>query len=213
MKILAVSDNEVGLLHSPAIKSRFKDVELVVSCGDLQFNYLEFIINALDVPMYYALGNHAFRLDHSDGTKQTTPCGAINLHQRVVRDCTGILLAGVEGSILYNYGPYQYSQGDMWMKVLTLVPGLLINKLRYGRYLDLFVTHAPPWKIHDASDRPHVGIKAFLWLDKVFQPLYHLHGHIHVYRQDAIVETQLQKTSVVNTYGYKLIAIPNEGIQ
>jgi Icc-related predicted phosphoesterase len=212
MKILAVSDAEVGLIHSPGVRSRFKDVDLIISCGDLQFNYLEYIINALDVPMYYVLGNHAFRLDRADGARQTSIWGATNLHQQVIRDCSGILLAGIEGSILYNFGPHQYSQGDMWLKVIGLIPGLLINKIRYGRYLDIFVTHAPPWKIHDSNDRPHMGIKAFLWLDKVFQPLYHLHGHIHVYRQDATIETQIGKTKVINTYGYRVITLPGERI-
>ncbi len=212
MKILAVSDTEVGLIHSPGVRSRFKDVDLIISCGDLQFNYLEYIINALDVPMYYVLGNHAFRLDRADGARQTSIWGATNLHRNVIHDCSGILLAGIEGSILYNFGPHQYSQGDMWLNVIGLIPGLLINKIRYGRYLDIFVSHSPPWKIHDCSDRPHMGIKAFLWLDKVFQPLYHLHGHIHVYRHDATIETQIGKTIVMNTYGYRVITLPGERI-
>lgn len=213
MKILAVSDKEVGLLNSPEIKPRFKDINLIISCGDLQFNYLEYIINGLDVPMYYVLGNHAFRMDRSDGSRQTELCGAINLHQRVIRDCTGLLVAGVEGSLLYNFGPHQYSQGDMWLKVITLLPMLIYNKIRYGRYLDVFVTHAPPWKIHDGSDRPHQGIKAFLWLDQVFQPRFHLHGHIHVYRQDTIIETLVGKTRVINVYGHRVINMPDEHIR
>lgn len=213
MKILAISDKEVGLLYNPEIKARFKDVNLIISCGDLQFNYLEYIINGLDVPMYYVLGNHAFRMDRSDGSRQNELCGAINVHQRVIRDCSGLLIAGVEGSLLYNYGPHQYSQGDMWLKVIALFPILIYNKIRYGRYLDVFVTHAPPWKIHDASDRPHQGIKAFLWLDKVFQPRFHLHGHIHVYRQDTVIETLVGKTRVINVYGHRVINIPEEHIR
>ena len=40
---------------------------------------------------------------------------------------------------------------------------------------------------------------------KVFQPAYHLHGHIHVYTPQTTVETQLGKTSILNTYGYRRI--------
>jgi Icc-related predicted phosphoesterase len=127
----------------------------------------------------------------------------VNLHQRVVEDDTGLLLAGLEGCLHYNNGPYQYSQSEYWMKVFRLVPGLLINKLRTGRYLDIFVTHAPPWKIHDADDLPHRGIKAYRWLIDVFKPAINLHGHIHVYRQDTVTQTQVGETKVINTYGYR----------
>ena len=72
----------------------------------------------------------------------------------------------------------------MWAFAISMVPALLVNKIRYGRYLDIFISHAPPWKIHDMEDLAHHGIKAFNWLIQVFKPLYHFHGHIHVYRSD-----------------------------
>ena len=92
----------------------------------------------------------------------------------------------------------------MWMHVVRLVPGLLRNRLFYGRFLDIFVTHAPPWGIHDGPDYPHIGIKAFRWLIRVFKPQYHFHGHIHVYKPNMITETQFGATNVVNTYGYRV---------
>jgi Icc-related predicted phosphoesterase len=90
----------------------------------------------------------------------------------------------------------------MWQHVFSLVPGLLVNRLRYGRFLDFFVTHAPPLGIHDMHRLPHQGIRAFRWLLKTFQPKYHLHGHIHVYRDTTQTETRLGNTLVVNTYGF-----------
>ncbi len=35
MKVLAVSDVEVDMIYSPLITQRFKDVDLVIGCGDL----------------------------------------------------------------------------------------------------------------------------------------------------------------------------------
>ena len=93
----------------------------------------------------------------------------------------------------------------MWTNVFSLVPALLRNKLLHGRYLDLFVSHAPPWQIHDQQDLPHNGIRAFRWLDKVFKPKIHLHGHIHVYRSDTVRETVYYNTKVINCYGYREI--------
>ena len=90
----------------------------------------------------------------------------------------------------------------MWRYVIGLVPGLLRNRIACGRYLDVFVSHAPPWGIHDQPDLPHQGIKAFRWLLEVFRPAYHFHGHIHVYHSDTITRTQFHATQVINSYGF-----------
>lgn len=200
MKILSVSDEEVGLVYSAQIAARFKGTAMAISCGDLNCSYLDYISSMLNVPMYYVLGNHV-GTDDENG-----PPGGMNLHRRCVRNPeTGLLLAGLEGSLQYNSGPHQYSQEDMWFLAWDMSLRLLINKRRYGRYLDILVTHAPPWRIHDADDRPHNGIKAFNWLIRVFQPALHLHGHIHVYRQDTVRETQVGVTRVINTFGYRFL--------
>lgn len=207
MRILSVSDTEIGFIYSPMIMERFQSIDLVISCGDLPYYYLEYIVSMLNIPLYYVRGNHASKVEITTGGERTSPWGAINLNQHVVEDDTGLLLAGLEGCVQYNRGPYQYTQDQYWNKVFRLVPGLMINKLRFGRYLDVFVTHAPPWKIHDDNDLPHQGVKAFNWLIKVFQPTLHLHGHIHVYRRDVITQTQIGATKVINTYGYRELEI------
>lgn len=207
MRILAVSDTEIGFIYSPMVVERFQNVDLVISCGDLPYYYLEYIVSMLNVPMYYVRGNHASKVEFTTAGERTSPWGATNLHRRTCEDDTGLLLAGLEGSLQYNQGPYQYTQSEYWMQAFSLVPSLLINKMRFGRYLDILVTHAPPWKIHDESDRPHQGIKAFRWLINVFQPAYALHGHIHIYRQDTSTMTQVNNTRVINTYGFKELEI------
>jgi len=113
------------------------------------------------------------------------------------------VFAGVEGSLRYRPGPFQYTQREMWWHVFSLVPALLRNKLVYGRYIDVFVTHAPPRGIHDKDDLTHQGIDAFRWFIKVFKPDYHFHGHIHVYRPDEVTESLFGSTQVINTFGHK----------
>jgi hypothetical protein len=98
-------------------------------------------------------------------------------------------------------------QSAMWLQVFSLVPALLINKLRYGRFLDIFISHAPPWHIHDKDDPPHQGVKAFIWLLKIFKPLYLIHGHMHVYRSDEVILTRVGDSQVLNTYGYKELVL------
>ncbi len=203
MKILAVSDVVLSLLYNAHVVQRFPDVDVLIGCGDLPYYYLEYLISTLNRPLYYVRGNHASRVEYGVSGERVAPLGGVDLHRRCVRTESGLLLAGVEGSLVYNYGPYQYSQATMWWYVLSLVPALLWNKLRRGRFLDVFVTHAPPWRIHDQDDLPHQGIKAFQWFDRVFQPAYHLHGHIHVYQSDTITLTRLGHTQIVNTFGYR----------
>ncbi len=203
MNLLSISDKRYKLIHSPQVRERFPDVDFVIACGDLPYYYLEYIFETLEVPLFFVRGNHNHLEEfHAAGVRRS-PQGALDLHQRNVH-WQGILLAGVEGSVRYNNrGYFQYTQSEMWGHVITLVPRMLLNRMRYGRYLDIFVSHAPPWEIHDKPDLTHQGIKAFRWLLKVFQPQYHFHGHVHVYQVDTQTETQLGATRVINTYGFR----------
>jgi Icc-related predicted phosphoesterase len=204
MKILSVSDQIDPRIYSDSLKERFSEIDLVISCGDLSYIYLEYIISVLNRPLYFVHGNHDQLEELNHGKSRSYPLGAENLHRRFIRK-NGLLITGVEGSIQYNRKtPYQYSQSWMWSHVLSLVPGLFYNKLIYGRYLDIFVTHAPPKGIHEGEDWAHQGINAFSWLIKTFQPNYHFHGHIHYYRPDEITETCLGRTQVINTYRSRL---------
>jgi len=155
MKILAVSDVELGFIYSPQIARRFQDVDLIIGCGDLPYFYLEYMISMLDVPLYFVRGNHASQSEYGVGGERHFPWGAVDLHRRAVRDESGLLLAGIEGSNRYNFGEHQYTQVEMWAFAFSLAPALMVNKIRYGRYLDILITHAPPWKIHDMDDLPH----------------------------------------------------------
>jgi len=202
VKILSVSDIELGMIYSPQIRQRFGDVDLVLSCGDLGYSYLEYMISMLDVPLFYVHGNHANQVEDTIAGIKRKPEGGVNIHGRCVA-YRGLLLAGVEGCLQYNFGPYQYSQRRMWGWVFSLIPGLIMNRARYGRYLDVFVTHAPPAGIHDLDDQAHRGIQAFNWLDRVFKPTYHFHGHVHLYHSSKRIVTRYGSTTVVNTYGYR----------
>ncbi|HLE15609.1 MAG TPA: metallophosphoesterase [Anaerolineales bacterium] len=201
MKILSLSDIADDLIYSPQVSRRFAEVDLILSCGDLPYYYLEYVISSINKPMFFVRGNHSSRLEYSTGGERSKPLGAEDLHRKVVV-FENILLAGVEGCLRYRTGPFQYSQTEMWGHVFALLPGLLKNRAVYGRYLDVFVTHAPPWGIHDQPDLPHHGINSFRWLLRVFKPAFHFHGHIHVYRQDTITKTRFYQTQVINSYGY-----------
>jgi Icc-related predicted phosphoesterase len=202
VNILSISDKVVSFIYSPQVKERFGHVDFVIACGDLPYYYQEYIISVLDKPLMFVHGNHDPETEYSEKRSCDHPLGGIDLHRRVIRH-NGVLVAGVEGSIRYKkQGGFQYTQNQMWYNILRLLPGLFYNRLVYGRFLDIFVSHAPPWKIHDQDDLPHQGVKAFRWFIQVFKPKYHFHGHIHVYRPDEIIKTQVGLTQIINTFGF-----------
>jgi len=205
MKILAISDIVVDWIYSPKIRLLLSDTDLTIGCGDLPPYYYEFLISSLDIPLIHVHGNHSLP-ETEEKLSYHNPQGSVDLHCRVM-NYFGFSFAGVEGSIRYNNGGYQYSQFGMWLNVFKLVPALLSNRIKFGRFLNVFVSHAPPWGIHDQSDLAHQGIKAFRWLLAQFQPDYHLHGHIHVYRPDMVTDSEFGKTKVINAYGFRQIEL------
>lgn len=208
MKILTISDVVVDMLHTPRIAERFHDVDIILSCGDLPYDYLEYIVTMLAKPLYFVHGNHAQRIiSMDDGLSKDTPDGCVNIHRRLV-NFRGLLIAGLEGSMRYREGEHQYRPSEMRRMIWMMTPGLWLNEKRYGRAIDILVTHAPPLGIHDGQDLCHTGFQAFLDFMDRWKPLYLVHGHTHLYRQDAIRSTLYENTTVLNTYGYQVIEIP-----
>lgn len=207
MNVLSVSDRIVDHIYSSTVKEHFPDIDLVLGCGDLPYYYLEFIVDALGVPVFFVRGNHANQKEFSEQGEKDSPWGAIDLHRRTI-SYKGLLLAGFEGAVRYRPGPFQYTQMEMWRMVLSIVPKLIINRVRFGRYLDVLVTHTSPWRINDQpDDHAHQGFKAYRWLLEVFKPTYHFHGHIHNYNSNVNPETLFRETRVINTFQYRQTTI------
>ena len=208
MKILAISDEVVPQVYDASIKTRFADVDLVLSCGDLPHYYLEYVVTMLNVPLYYVMGNHGRELKYTGtGRERRGPGGCVDIDEQVV-ECGGLWIAGLEGSMRYRPGPYQYTQGEMNYKALRLGAKLLRNRLLKGRWLDILITHAPPFGIHDGKDLCHTGFRAFLQFMDRYKPLYLIHGHSHVYNRLQPTTTQYRDTVVVNAHPYRILEIP-----
>jgi Icc-related predicted phosphoesterase len=218
MKILCVSDQIDPLVYSSSIKERFSDVDVVLSAGDLPMDYLGFIVTCLNKPLLFVFGNHnlkefayyrpgfddRMRRHDSEEEAAATASGAIHIGSRVRRE-SGVLFAGLGGSIMYNKGKNQFTNFQMNLEIIRMIPRLLINKLIYGRFLDILLTHAPPEGIHDKDDPCHRGFKAFLWFMRTFKPRYLIHGHIHLYDLNDVRTTRYGDTLVVNAYSHYLI--------
>ena len=206
MRVLTVSDKVVPQLYNRHVAEIIGRIDLLISCGDVPYYYLDFLSTTLNVPFYFVYGNHTFGAHLQWPGKRPVPGGA-NLHRRVVRH-RGLILAGLEGS--YRYRPHalhQYTENEMTLQCLSLVPTLLWNRMVYGRYLDVLITHAPPRDIHDGTDLAHRGFACFRWFMRVFRPRYLIHGHMHVYRQDTPTVSHFAETTIINTYPYRVLTL------
>jgi len=204
VKILAVSDEVVERLYSLCSGGHFQDIELILGCGDLPYPYLENLVSFLNVPLFYIPGNHdpAFNLRDSQSYAQ----GGSSLDLKLAR-YKKFLVGGFGGSIHYRPdGVNQYTQSEAYFRAFTLVPRLILNKMNYGRALDILITHSPPFGIHDEETQAHQGLKAINWLIRVANPRYHFHGHTHFQRRNlSPSETTLGETKVINIFPYKVI--------
>jgi Icc-related predicted phosphoesterase len=200
MKILAVSDNRLPqFLNAQFLNQHFADVEVLISCGDMDPDYLDFISTVLKIPLYYVRGNHDQNYTPDDP-------GGTDLHCRIAQ-YKGILMAGLEGSLRYNVGSLQYSEAEMTARILRILPRLLVRRWRYGVGVDLLATHSPPRNINDAEDRAHRGFRSFRWLMRWARPRYLIHGHVDIYDQRTPREMQYLRTSVININPSRVITI------
>lgn len=208
MQILTISDEIVPAIYSLNVKQRFPEVGMILSCGDLPYYYIEFVVTMLSVPCFYIHGNHDTPEIHEDGKTVDEARGAVNLEGRGVRHA-GLSIAGLGGCLRYKPdGTNMYTDAEMMRRAWRLVPWMLFNNYRYGSYLDVLITHAPPLGIHNGPDYPHRGFRAFLWLMDRFRPRYLIHGHIHLsYGYDGGVMSTYGDTTVINTAGFRLMAI------
>lgn len=203
MKILAVSDKVVDHLYCSNVKRKYPGIDLLIGCGDLPFYYLEFLVSAFDRRMVYVLGNHDKGPQYTaEGRVLTEVKGGIDVHARSVY-MNKLLFAGLEGSMRYRPNrPFMYTEAEMRNNIGRLLPRLLRNRVKHGRYLDILVAHSPPFGIHDKPDLPHTGFKIFLSFLEWFKPIYMLHGHIHLYRQDTVRVSRYDETTIINVYPY-----------
>ena len=203
MKIFAVSDIIVDSLYHETVAERFPDVDILVGCGDLPYYYLEFLHSALNTSMVYVRGNHDVGPQYTaDGRELTGVAGGLNLHgtSMMLRD---LLLVGLEGSMRYRpKASLPYSEAEMRVQATRLFPTLLRNRLRHGRFLDILVTHSPPFQIHDQHDLAHTGFKIFRTFMRAFKPRFLLHGHVHVKNNATPRITRYGETLVINVFPY-----------
>ncbi len=182
-------------------------------------SYYGYIVSSLNKDLLFVFGNHNlkeisnYRREYRKIQGFRHPLGEIHntygstyICDRVVEK-QGIIIAGLGGSYVYNKGKNQYSELQMFLKILRLFPFLLFNRIFKGRWLDILVTHAPVRGVNDGTDRCHRGFTVFRWFHRIFKPEYHLHGHIHLYDLNTERKSRFLGTTVINVYNSYILEV------
>lgn len=206
VKILAVSDQIVERMYTLAPNGHFRDVDLILGCGDLPYTYLEYLVTILNKPMLYVPGNHDPEFDLRDSRSRAE--GGSNLDLKTVCHQT-LLIGGFGGCIRYRPdGVNQYTQQEAYARASRMLLRLWKNRVKHGRALDILISHSPPFGTHDDSDSAHQGLKALNWLLRIAKPRYLLHGHTHFYRNNLEEQVTINgSTKIINVFPYKTIEV------
>jgi len=186
MKILVISDHEEKSLWdywSGKTADRLSDISLILSAGDLDADYLEFLVTMLNVPLVYVHGNH-------DGSYlKKPPKGCIDADGRVIdikpeKNSETVRILGLGGSMRYRENAsFMFSENEMRRRITglrwTVLKDVIKGKLKGNKSIDILLTHAPCKGYGDLPDLPHQGFECFNELLDRLHPRLHVYGHVH----------------------------------
>ena len=198
MKILVLADQKSKYLYDFYEPDKLKDVDLIISCGDLSPVYLSFFVTLCNVPLLYVRGNH------DDRYEVTPPEGCICIEDDIFV-YEGIRILGLGGSMEYiPKSSNQYSEQKMQKRVRKLK-----YKLWKHKGFDILVTHAPARQVNDLEDLPHRGFEVFRTLLEKYTPKFFFHGHVHAnYSRNFKRVDTYGKTTIINAFEYYIVDYP-----
>ncbi|TAK23305.1 MAG: metallophosphoesterase [Chloroflexota bacterium] len=197
VRILAVADAEERALGEHFNPDRWGRIDLVISCGDLDPNYLDYLVTRFNTPLFYVRGNH-------DASYVDQPPGGCENLDGHVRRFSGLRIAGLEGSRWYGGSGVEYTDSSMRWRTR-----LLDLRIRMARGIDILVTHAPPAMPDgsEATDRLHRGFHCFSDLIQRHQPQLALHGHTHLGYGSGVRQRTLNSTRVIDCYRHTIVEL------
>ena len=195
MRILAVSDVPSDKYYEYYKPGMLKEFDLILSCGDLRPEYLEFLVTMSGRPLVFVHGNH-------DDSYDREPQGCICADDRIV-EVGGVRILGLGGSNYYRDGKYMYTEREMKARIRRLwLP------LKRRRGFDILLTHSPARGLNDFDDIPHKGFECFNVILEKYEPSLFIHGHIHRNYDFRLPQVcQKGNTKVINAYEYCVVDI------
>lgn len=167
MKILALSDETCKALYDHYVPGMLSKYTLILACGDLDADYLSFIVTMARCPVLYIHGNH----DESYEVKP--PLGCDNIEDKIVV-YKGLRILGLGGCMKYRPGEHQYTERQMHKRIRKLK-----KKLKKYGGVDIVLSHSPVAGYGDLPDPAHKGFECFREFIDTYHPRYWIHGHVH----------------------------------
>lgn len=195
MRILAVSDIESKSLYDYYHPGKLSGFDLILGCGDLSEDYLEFLVTLADCPLVYVHGNH-------DENHRSIPSGCICAEDDIVK-IGNVRILGLGGSIKYREGKYMYTEQQMQNRIRKMW-----YKIRKNDGFDILLTHAPARHLNDLETIPHRGFECFNTLLQKYRPMLFVHGHVHRCYDHSIPQRTIHNgTLVINASEYCIIDV------
>lgn len=189
MKLLLLGDRECPYLWDYYRAGALADYDLILSSGDLDPEYLSFVVTMARAPLLYVHGNH-------DGHyKKYPPEGCDCIEDKLVI-CKGLRILGLGGCPKYSSGPHQYSEYQMRRRIRKLR-----RKIRRAGGVDIVLAHAPAAGYGDGNDYAHRGFECFVELLEEYKPRYLIHSHVHLNYGHRIPRILTKDdTTIINAY-------------
>lgn len=198
MRILCISDVEEKLLWDYYKPGMLDGYDLILAAGDLDADYLEFIATFAHCPVLYVPGNH------DQDYLNNPPGGCMNIDGRLVV-YKGVRILGLGGSMRYKRGAFMYTEPEMSRRVKRLR-----FHLRWRKGFDILLTHSPALGLNDGTDLPHTGFACFGTLIDLFQPSYHVYGHMHLQYTGGLGQIErVGNTRLINASKRTVIELPD----
>ncbi|MBQ1505197.1 MAG: metallophosphoesterase family protein [Erysipelotrichales bacterium] len=198
MKILLMSDKEEKGLWDYFKKEKLKGVDCIISCGDLDPRYLEFLETMSDLPLLYVRGNH-------DQIYDEIPPGGCDCLEDTVITVNGYRIAGLGGSIRYKDGTCMYTEREMEKRIRNLR-----RKIKKEGPVDILVTHAPAKGYGDLPDFAHQGFACFTKLLEEENIPYMCFGHVHAEYGRFKRIYDHPRTKIINAYETYVLELPDK---
>ena len=196
MRVLAIADVESRYYYDFYTPGKLSGFDLILACGDLRREYLEFLVTMANRPLLYVPGNH------DEGFVDAPPEGCICIDGRLYVQ-NGVRFLGLGGSYRYRQGTYMYSERQMERRIRKVWPSIQMQ----GGF-DVLVTHAPARHRNDLDSLSHRGFECFNTLLDRYEPRFFVHGHIHKnYGIHVPQRTEYGSTTVINAYDHCIFEI------
>jgi uncharacterized protein len=198
LRILAASDEADPFLDDERNREALGRVDLVVGCGDLSPDRIDFLGGAFSAPIVYVRGNHDRGGPWPNPPEAPVPSAGRDLRSFAPVPVLALPWPG------RDVGPARRSDVSAWAQVVSLAGRWLVQPP--GAPV-IVVSHAPPLGANDNPADPfHRGFAAYRFLlDRLRPPLW-LHGHAALAAAPSW-HARYRSTTLVNVTGSVLVEI------